>query len=132
MPVDTRNLFKDDHIILRFEISKVDISKFSLKPSIFNIGDIIYASLNIAEDKKTKIENINKEKPVNKKYIHGVIKNIYGNKLNIEYGIENFVIPIEKIEIIEKELGKIYAKVIIDDFGNAEIKSLILNNEDII
>lgn len=131
VPIDPRDLFRGDYVVLRYEISTIETSNFSIPVSNFNVGDNIYVSLNVDSEKIGIITNIQKEKPKTGNFIKGTIKNIYNNRLTVEYGIESYFVPEGKGREIERNRGKIYAKVAIDDFGNAVIKSLVQDGKEI-
>lgn len=130
-PVDPRDLFRGDYVILRYDISTVSTDSLSYQGSDFKEDDKVYVLLNIDEQKIGSLANIDKNKPHEGFFIEGTVKSVYNNRLNIEYGIESYFVPEGKGKEIERNLGKIYTKVAVDDFGNAVIKSLVLDGKDI-
>jgi len=131
-PVDPRDLFRGDYVILRYDISTVFTNEFSKNSSNFEKEDNIYVSLNVDDEKIGTIKNIYKNTPDDEMFfIKGIVKNVYGDRLNVEYGIESYFVPEGEGRVIEREMGKIYTKVAIDNFGNAVIKSLVLDGEEI-
>ena len=131
MPVDPRDLFRGDYVILRYDISTIHTDEISLKGSDFKAGNNVYISLNVDKDKIGSLSGITKQKPEEKIFIAGNVKNVYGNSMDVEYGIESYFVPEGKGKEIERNLGKIYTKVAVDDFGNAVIKSLVLDGKEI-
>ena len=130
-PVDPRDLFRGDYVILRYDISTISTDSLSYQGSDFKEDDKIYVLLNVDNQRSGTLANIDKSKPSEGIFIEGTVKSVYNNRLNIEYGIESYFVPEGKGREIERNLGKIYTKVAVDDFGNAAIKSLVLDGKDI-
>jgi uncharacterized membrane-anchored protein len=131
MPVDPRDLFRGDYVILGYEISTIYTNGLSYQSSDFKEDDSIYVLLNVNDDKIGMLADIDKSKPIEGVFIKGIIKSVDNNRLNVEYGIESYFVPEGEGKNIESSLGKIYTKVAVDKFGNAVIKSLVLNGKDI-
>ena len=131
VPVDPRDLFRGDYVVLRYEISTIETSNFSVSSSNFNVGDNIYISLSLDGEKIGNITNIQKERPKNGTFVKGTVKDIYNNRLTVEYGIESYFVPEGKGGEVEKNRRKIYTKVAIDSFGNAVIKALVQDGKEI-
>jgi uncharacterized membrane-anchored protein len=131
VPVDPRDLFRGDYVILRYEISTVDVNAYALNVSDFKVEDKIYATLNIDNDKIGNVSSISKQAPESGNFIKGTVKRAYGNSLTVEYGIESYFVPEGKGREIERNRRKIYTKVAIDKFGNAVIKSLIMDGKEV-
>lgn len=130
-PVDPRDLFRGDYVILRYEISTINTDTLSYQGSDFKEDDKVYVLLNVDDQKIGTLSNIDKNKPSEGIFIEGIVKRASTNRLNIEYGIESYFVPEGKGREIEKNLDKIYIKISVDDFGNAVIKSLVLDGKDI-
>jgi len=130
-PIDPRDLFRGDYVILRYEISTIDTNTFALNTMDFKVDDKIYASLSVDNDRIGNITGISKQVPQKGDFIKGTVKSIYGNKITVEYGIESYFVPEGKGREIERNRGKIYTKVAIDKFGNAIIKSLIMDGKEV-
>lgn len=123
-PVDPRDLFRGDYVVLRYDISTLTTDDLSYKGADFKEGDKVYVLLNVDDNQIGSLLNIDTDKPKVGTFIKGVVKGIDENILNVEYGIESYFVPEGEGKIIEKDLGKIYTKVSVDNFGNAVIKSL--------
>ena len=130
-PVDPRDLFRGDYVILRYDISTINTDTLTYQGSDFKEDDRVYVLLNIDDQKIGSLTNIDKNKPKEGIFIEGIVKRVYNNRLNVEYGIESYFVPEGKGREIERSLGKIYTKVAVDEFGNAVIKSLVLDGKDI-
>lgn len=130
-PVDPRDLFRGDYVILRYEISRIDTKETTFKAADFESGDKVYVRLNVDDEQVGNLAGIGKDKPAVGKFIEGEVVRVYGDNLEVEYGIESYFVPEGRGKEIEREMGKIYTKVAIDDFGNAVIRSLVLDGEEI-
>ncbi len=130
-PVDPRDLFRGDYVILRYDISTISTDTLTYQGSDFKEDDKIYVLLNVNDQKIGTLNNIDKNKPSGGIFIEGTVKSAYDNRLNVEYGIESYFVPEGKGKEIERNLGKIYTKIAVDNFGNAVIKSLVLDGKDI-
>lgn len=131
IPVDPRDLFRGDYVILRYDISTVDTEMLSYQGSEFKENDKVYVVLNVNDDKIGTLVNIDKNKPSGKMFIQGRVKSAFNNELYIEYGLESYFVPEGEGKEIERNLGNIYTKIAVDSFGRAVIKSLVLDGKDI-
>jgi uncharacterized membrane-anchored protein len=131
VPVDPRDLFRGDYVILRYEISRLDIEENLIDASQIKEDDDIYVILAIGEDKKGKVQQVVFQKPNKGKFIKGVVKDIENSSIEVEYGIESYFVPEGKGKEIERNLGDIYTKIALDKNGRAVIKALILDEEEI-
>lgn len=132
VPVDPRDLFRGDYVILRYEISTIDTNAYaSLNASSLKVDDKVYVALDIDNEKIGTISEINREVPTKGIFIKGTIKSIYGNNLIIEYGLESYFVPEGKGGEIERNRGNIFTKAAVDKFGNAVIKSLMMEGKEI-
>ncbi len=133
VPIDPRDLFRGDYVILRYEVSKLDLNNIPADYTNFKIGDRIYVALKIQDGYGTA-SKIFRELPKGEKlFIKGIVKGIYSKILNVEYGIESYFVPEGKGKEIEKlrEWKNLAVKVSIDRFGNAIISSLLTNSNEI-
>src|SRR5690606_19882829 len=125
------DLFRGDYVILRYEISSIKIDPLRYKASDFKGGDKIYVSLQLDDKKEGILSQIHKSKPMEGLFIEGKVNDVYEKTLNVEYGIESYFVPEGEGLEIERNLGEIYAKVAVDHYGKAVIKSLILEGKEI-
>lgn len=131
IPVDPRDLFRGDYVILNYEISTLDITSLPKDFSNIEVNDKIFVTLK--KEKNYGIPTgIYKRLPENKLFIKGKIKDITNNKINIEFGIESYFVPEGKGREIERQRGEnLEVKVAIDKFGNAIIKSLVIKGKEV-
>jgi uncharacterized membrane-anchored protein len=143
LPVDPRDLFRGDYVTLNYEISTQDMERIEAENSYFYYSDPVYLSLKL-ENGYGIPKKIYTTPPKNELYIKGKVKDITYDweaeentikELRVDYGIESYFVPEGRgIEIeIEQQTGRkqIDAKVIIDKYGNAVVKSLLIDGEEI-
>lgn len=131
LPVDPRNLFRGDYVVLRYEMSRIDPSLFPGSP-MFNVNDSIYAEIEKDKDGYGKLVGVYKEPLKGKLFIKGVVQYANSNTIQVEYGIESYFVPAGKGYAIEEKRGNgVDAKVSIDNFGNAIVKTLLIDGQEI-
>jgi len=150
VPVDPRDLFRGDYVTLNYDISTLDMKTIPADDTYFNYNDKIYLSLEL-KDGYGVPKRIYRTPPEDELYIKGKVKEIIYDwkadeegimieeealkELRVDYGIESYFVPEGKgIEIQEEQgTGKkgVDAKVIVDKYGNAVIKSLLIGGKEI-
>jgi uncharacterized membrane-anchored protein len=125
IPIDPRDLFRGDYVVLKYEITNIDENIYSLSSADFNVGDKIHVILNKGQKNIASISGISKVPPKNGLYIKGTVKSRYARQLIVEYGIESYFVPEGKGEELERNRQGLYVKVKIDKFGNAIITELV-------
>ena len=99
VPVDPRDLFRGDYVVLRYEISTLD-----RVPGYWQIdeGDEIYVKLEKEDDVWDAVQ-ISKAKPDDWYYfIAGEVEDVWDGRLMVEYGIEAYFVPEGKGREIER------------------------------
>jgi len=122
-PVDPRDIFRGDYVVLRYEISTL-----SNIPGLRTVkeGDKAYVRLEQRVDiwEATEVSRVYKENwPV---FISGEVKNIWDDRIIMEYGIEAYFVPEGKGREIERA-EDIKVRVSVDRSGIAIIKNLIVD-----
>lgn len=133
VPVDPRDLFRGDYVILRYEISTLNLNKVPSDYLYFESRDKVYVALQKENGYGVPLK-IYKNNPAKKiLFIKGIVKDIHEKELLVEYGIESYFVPEGKGKEIEKIIRdkKLDAKVLIDRFGNAAIKTLLMDDKEI-
>jgi uncharacterized membrane-anchored protein len=142
MPVDPRDLFRGDYVTLNYEIGNLDMKKIPAEDSYFYNGEPVYLAMELKNGYGIP-KKIYTTPPEDELYIKGKINNIiYGEseemdiqELRVDYGIESYFVPEGRGMEIEKEQRReqkrVDAKVIIDKYGNAIIKSLLIDGKEI-
>lgn len=131
-PVDPRDLFRGDYVILQYPISEI--------PNLmsYHAGDTIYVNLEYEEPywKYASVSDKRDPKP-DQVAIKGKITNQrWGSGLRVEYGIESYFVPEGKgrhIERLRNQRGeeKVDVLVVVDRFGNAVIKDLLIDSKPV-
>ncbi len=150
LPVDPRDLFRGDYVTLNYEISTLDMKKFHAENSDFYYDEPVYLTLKL-ENGYGIPKEIYTTPPEDELYIKGKVKDVIYDwktdessnmteegtikELRVDYGIESYFVPEGRGMGIEKaqRTGKteVDAKVIIDKYGNAVIKSLLIDGKEI-
>lgn len=150
LPVDPRDLFRGDYVTLNYEISTLDMEKFHAENSDFYYDEPVYLTLEL-ENGYGIPKEIYTTPPEDELYIKGKVKDVIYDwktdkssnmteeatikELRVDYGIESYFVPEGRGMEIEKaqQTGKtkVDAKVIIDKYGNAVIKSLLIDGKEI-
>ncbi len=84
-PVDPFDLIRGQYIVIRYEIASI--------PSIEGgeVGDNVYVSLMKDTNGTSRYKTASLDKPSKDDlFIRGQIKSIYGNNMQVEYGIEQY------------------------------------------
>ncbi|MPM76528.1 hypothetical protein SDC9_123526 [bioreactor metagenome] len=154
-PVDPRDLFRGDYVTLNYEISTLNLEEIPAEDPHFEYNDRIYLALEIKNGYGVP-KKIYRNPPDNELYIKGRVTgieydwhdgeadNIEGGetidemgikKLTIEYGIESYFVPEGKGLEIERQqqTGRegVDVKVVVDKYGNAVIKSLLIGGKEV-
>ncbi|KPK38605.1 MAG: hypothetical protein AMJ78_09730 [Omnitrophica WOR_2 bacterium SM23_29] len=132
VPVDPRDLFRGDYVILSYEISTLNLGKIPADYKNFMVGDQIFLALK-KEYGYGLPSRIYRKIPKNEKlFLKGAVKSLRGNRLSVEYGIESYFVPEGKGRELERARGKtLVAKISVDRFGNALIKALLLEGREV-
>lgn len=150
LPVDPRDLFRGDYVTLNYEIGTLDMEKLQAENSYFYNDEPVYLALELKNEYGTP-KGIYTTPPEDELYIKGKVKDIIYDwetdesgimteeatikKLRVDYGIESYFVPegrgmeIEKVQQTRRK--EVDAKVIIDKYGNAIVKSLLIDGNEI-
>lgn len=150
LPVDPRDLFRGDYVTLNYEISTLDMEKIPSEDSYFYSDEPVYLALELKNGYGVP-KKIYTTPPEDGLYIKGKVKDVIYDwetdesgitteeetikELRVDYGIESYFVPegrgmeIEKAQRTDKT--EVDAKVIIDKYGNAVIKSLLIDGKEI-
>lgn len=129
--VDPRDLFRGDYVILNYEISRLNIDSLQSDSKRFNESDKVYVKL-AKQDSYGVAAGIYKNQPKEGLFIKGTVKSAQESQVTIKYGIESYFVPEGEGWRIQNRAGRsLEAKVAIDKFGNAVIKSIFLDGEEV-
>ncbi|AKB36653.1 putative membrane-anchored protein [Methanosarcina siciliae C2J] len=149
-PVDPRDLFRGDYVILNYEISTLDLEKIPAEDRHFEYNDRVYLALAV-EDGYGVPKKIYSTPPDNELYIKGTVKQLIYDweedgdgliaeeprikGLRVEYGIESYFVPEGRgIEIERQQWGGeegVDVKVVVDKYGNAVAESLLIDGQEL-
>lgn len=157
-PVDPRDIFRGDYVVLNYEISTLDLKEIPADDSYFDYNDRIYLALEL-EDGYGVSKKVYRSPPDNELYIKGKVRDIiydweayedsiieieedgiiqeepYFGELRIEYGIESYFVPEGRgIEIASQQWTggeNVDVKIAVDKYGNAVIKSLLIDGKEV-
>lgn len=125
-PVDPRDLFRGDYVILSYDISSINIKN----AGEFKENDIIYAHLTL-NGGVAELAGASKAKPADGLFIAGKIAAVNPNNVRVTYGIESYFVPEGEGHKIERSIKDMYAKIAIDSSGRSVVKSLVQDGKEI-
>ena len=135
VPVDPRDLFRGDYVILNYEISEISENQkiigeyggYADKESLYN-RQTVYVTL-IKDGDYYIGGDIYTERPSKGLFIKGRIDKY--SRSAIIYGIENFFVPEDEGKEIEhaRNLNKVSAKITVNAYGHASIKELYIDGQ---
>lgn len=127
-PVDPRDMFRGDYVILSYEMNLVPIRETTMEE-----GDRVYVGFDVEEGYAVNPVAY-EDKPISN-FIKGRIarRDEYSKDYTVEYGIENYFVPEGEGRKIERlRRGELEVSVVIDKYGNSLIESLIANGTKIV
>ena len=124
-PVDPRDLFRGDYVVLRYDIS-------SLNYCCYEVGETIYVMLE-ERDGVWRADGHEHQPPTEARpFIRGQVSrvsSVSGRSLDAEYGIESYFVPEGTGRDIEAKIrqgnGQVRVRIAVDPSGTAVIKDLI-------
>jgi uncharacterized membrane-anchored protein len=139
----------ENYVTLNYEISTLDLEKFRQRILILNTTTAYIWHLNLKMD--TEWSKDLQNPPDDELYIKGKVKEIIYDwdededsliaeeprikELRVEYGIESYFVPEGKgLEIDSQQWTgreRVDVKVVVDKYGNAVIKSLLIDGEEV-
>jgi len=149
-PVDPRDLFRGDYVTLNYEISTLDLDEIPTEDPYFEYNDRIYLALAL-EDGYGVPKKIYRNPPDDELFLKGTVKQLIYDweededgliaedplvkELGVEYGIESYFVPEGRGIEIERQQWTgaegTDVKVVIDKYGNAVIKSLLIDGQEL-
>ncbi|OGW91473.1 MAG: hypothetical protein A3D28_00985 [Omnitrophica bacterium RIFCSPHIGHO2_02_FULL_63_14] len=132
VPVDPRDMFRGDYVILSYPISTVDVTPFGLKGTEFSPGQEAYVLLG-SEGPYSVVTGLQRRRPdPGILCIKGTVRTASPTQLIMEYGIESYFVPEGKGHALEQARGKTMdVKASIDKFGHAAIKTLLIGGQEV-
>ncbi len=121
-PVDPRDLFRGDYVILNYEIGSVDVSDFEE-------GNTIYVGLQVDENGYGDSIGVYRNPPEGL-FIKGTVKKDSFRRSNVEFGIESYFVPEGEGRTVERNRN-LEGKIVIDKSGDAVLKAILIEGEEI-
>jgi uncharacterized membrane-anchored protein len=113
VPVDPVDLFRGRYVTLRYEISTLQVEDG------IESGDSVYVPLHEAESAWTGSFGY-ASPPPDGKFIRGTVRQLAGQRAQIQYGIETYYADEEDARLLERA-GTLLVRVAVDDGGQARI-----------
>lgn len=129
IPVDPRSMFRGNYARLRYDISRLEVEKFSDNSELRN-GEVVYVALKPGGDGLYQYADITLKKPGRGIFLRGRIESRrYEENVSyfrIKYGIEAFFAPKEKALQLESDLrdGGV-AVLMVSSGGKARLKDVV-------
>lgn len=129
-PVDPRDLFRGDYVILRYDISTICLNTVPADVTQVMAGDTVYVGLHNQEGFGV-VSKVYKNSLPEGLFIKGRVMEVSGSELTVEYGIESYFVPEGEGREIERQLTDIAVRVVVDRQGRALIKTLLRNGQQL-
>jgi len=119
-PVDPRDLFRGDYVILRYDINSIRLDSILAKEGAFKKDDQIYLKLDTSS-KYARPRQISKNILEEGIFIKGTVTSLNDIRLNAKYGIETYFVRRGTGKEIERKIGKLDVIIAVDERGQAII-----------
>ncbi|QDV88144.1 GDYXXLXY domain-containing protein [Planctomycetes bacterium TBK1r] len=126
VPVDPRDLFRGDYVILNYEFSRVPPQGIPGLQSTDGRGQTVYVTLVPEEDgKHWRADRFSLRPPTSGRFLRGQMTRSH----RIEYGIESYFVQEGEGLSYERAVRsqKLSAEVALDRTGKAVLKRLVIN-----
>ncbi len=135
VPVDPRDLFRGDYVILRYEISTLDLTALDtdIRPEDLmetaTFGATLYTAFSV-EEGYAEPTGVFTERPPGR-FIRATVRRAGpGQTVELDYGIESFFVPEGRGLEIERQRGEaVEVRVAVDRFGSAAIRALLIDGQ---
>lgn len=128
-PVDPRDIFYGDYVILNYEISRIQQSDIAGTDVQAEKGDKLFVVMRpqggVYEFKQAYLE----EKPEissDEVVLEGIVDYTYNNEIRVKYGLERYYVPEGTGRAIEEVREGLKVKVNVAPWGKAKISELLL------
>lgn len=135
VPVDPRDLFRGDYVVLNYEISNIELTGTPYDYD-FSPGETIYATLS-KKEKFWKIDTVSHTKPgliSDQVCMKGRVTGSFDKQVSVEWGIESYFVPEGEGIPIERQRNEKNVSVIVtvDSTCSSVLKDLLINDEILI
>jgi uncharacterized membrane-anchored protein len=128
VPVDPRDLFRGDYVVLSYDISRIGREKWR-DPS-YQQGDTVYVTLR-PEGKFWETEQVSRTAPGGKTlFVRGTVTYVADDSLRLEYGIESYFVPEGTGHELERAAGHgLAVEASVDRAGRAAIRRVAVEGD---
>ena len=132
-PVDPRDLFRGDYVILSYDISRFNAG--DMQSSLvrhFRVDDQVYVTLDM-DGEYSRIKQVHYDPPRGEIYLKGRVVQVHGDQISLEYGIESYFVPEGEGKLIERRRngGRVDVLAAVDRRGHVMIKKLLMDNVEV-
>jgi len=131
VPVDPRDLFRGDYVVLQYEISTFSTAELGVdidQPLLW-FNRTFYVSLAI-EDGYARAAGVYPDRPAGL-FIKGRVSSFRDDQVGLDFGISSYFVPEGRGREIEQGTARPDVRVSIDRFGNAVILALVVDGVDV-
>jgi uncharacterized membrane-anchored protein len=123
LPVDPRDLFRGDYVILSYKVSSPE--RWHWQESPYRKGETVYVTLR-RQGRFHETELVSKSPPEEGKlFLRGRVRQSTSQNLTVEYGIESYFVPEGKGRELERQAGRgLSVEVAVDQRGRAVIRGV--------
>ncbi|MFN2115258.1 MAG: GDYXXLXY domain-containing protein [Anaerolineae bacterium] len=139
VPVDPRSLFRGDYVVLRYEISSLDLGElaFGSRLGTFAAGDTVYVVLEPDGTGVYDAVTVARRAPdlaYGQATLRGTVQSTFGaapqQTLAVEYGIESYFVPEGTGREIERARGdSLRVEVAVDGGGRGVVRQVLVDGE---
>jgi uncharacterized membrane-anchored protein len=132
VPVDPRDLFRGDYVVLRYPMSALDLGRIPADQQSYQEGQAVYVE--VTNDGRYAVASrVTSTRPdATRTFLKGRVTSTRGRTLGVEYGIESYFVPEGKGHRLERLAGHgLEVQVAIDRFGQALIKALLIEGKPV-
>ncbi len=129
VPVDPRDLFRGDYVVLRYEISDIDLGRVPSSGSRFARNDTVYVGLDRNTDGTWRCASVGDGRPAGRPSIRGKVASRSGSRIAVEYGIESYFVEEGRGKAIEaaRDSRDLTVEVALGPGGRGIVKTLRAN-----
>lgn len=125
-PVDPRDLFRGDYVILSYDISELD----KADDHGFRENETVFTRLQLTGG-IAEFAGASGTRPADGLFIAGKITAVNNNRATVIYGIESYFVPEGAGLEIERSRRDILAKIVIDSAGRGVVKALVEDGKEL-
>ncbi len=129
VPVDPRDFFRGDYVVLRYEISDIDLARVPSSGSRFTRNDTVYVGLDRNADGTWRCASVGEGRPAGRPSLRGKVVSRSGSRMALEYGIESYFVEEGRGKVIEaaRNSRDLTAEVAVGPGGQGIVKTLRAN-----